>query len=161
MPKLTQEEKAEVVEKMNRIIPHTVLLGVSLEKIEGNELTLRLPFREELVGNPETGVIHGGAVTVLLDQTMGVSAVCADDLQPSVTPTLDLRIDHLGVAPAGRDIFATAHVYHSTRRILFVQGTAWYDSPDNPIARGTGTWARTAPIDLTWFLDQPSEEAPA
>ncbi|MDX1733621.1 MAG: PaaI family thioesterase [Halioglobus sp.] len=161
MANLSVEQKAKAVELMNSIIPHTVSLGLSLESIQGDSLTLKLPYNADLVGNPETGALHGGAVTVLLDQTMGVSAICSDDFEPSVTPTLDLRIDHLGVAPAGRDIYATARVYHATRRVLFVEGFAWCESPDKPIARGTGTWVRVAPINLTWLLDPDKDQGEA
>jgi hypothetical protein len=36
-------------------------------------VTMRLPYREELVGNPDTGAIHSGVLTVLLDHTLGTS----------------------------------------------------------------------------------------
>ena len=146
------EEKLRLVKKMGDHIPHTRMLGVSLESIEGEELTLRLPYNEQLVGDPETGILHGGALTMLLDQTLGLSAICSDSVKPAVTPTLDLRIDHLGVAPAGRDIFATARVYRATRRVLFVEGFAWCESRDKPIARATGSWVWVADVDLSWFL---------
>ncbi len=153
MTGLDDAQKQQAAEMMGSLIPHTVSLGVSVESVRGDELTLRLPYREELVGDPDTGVLHGGAITVLLDQTMGISCVCSDAFKPSVTPTLDLRIDHLGVAPPGRDIFASARVYRATRRLLFVEGQAWCESRDKPIARALGTWVRMAPVDLTWLLE--------
>jgi uncharacterized protein (TIGR00369 family) len=156
---LTNTEKANAAKKMGDLIPHTTSLGVSVEKVEDGSLTLKLPYNKKLVGNPETGVLHGGAITVLLDQTLGISAVCSDDIEPSITPTLDLRIDHFGVAPAGKDICATARVTHATQRVLFMEGFAWYDSPDNIIARATGTWVRVGPIDLTWLLDDRAWES--
>jgi len=151
---LNEEQKRRAVQAMSDLIPHTRSLGVSLESVDGEALTLRLPYQRDLVGDPDSGLLHGGAITVLLDQTMGISCVCSDAAPPSVTPTLDLRIDHLGVAPPGRDIFATARVYRATRRVLFVEGTAWCESPDRPIARATGSWVRVAPVDLTWLLEQ-------
>jgi uncharacterized protein (TIGR00369 family) len=156
VPILNATQKAKAIEMMNDLIPHTASLGVRLEEVVGDSLTLKLPYQKELIGNPETGVLHSGAITVLLDQTMGISAVCSDAVEPSITPTLDLRIDHFGVAPAGKDIYATARVCHSTKRILFVEGFAWYGSRNNMIARATGTWVRVAPIDLTRLLDNNS-----
>jgi len=148
---LTLEEKLRVVKMMGEFIPHTSGLGVELHSIEDGELTLRLPYQQQLVGDAETGVLHSGALTVLLDQTLGLSAVCSNDIAPSVTPTLDLRIDHLGIAPPGSDIFATGKVLRATRKILFVDGFAWCDTPDKPIARATGTWVRVMDIDLEWI----------
>ena len=150
---LSESEKFKVLTKMGEHIQHTQRLGVTLESIEGDELTLRLPYREELVGNPETGALHGGVLTMLLDQTLGMSAICSDSVKPSVTPTLDLRIDHLGIAPAGKDILATARVYRSTRRVLFAEGYAWCEGErDKPIARATGSWVRVGEVDMSWFL---------
>ena len=148
MPTLSDEQKADLIVKMCRYIPHAHAQGICLERIEGDELTLRLPYREELIGNPETGAVHGGALTVLLDHTLGIAGVCSDAVGPVLTPTLDLRIDHLGVAPAGKDIFATARVYRATRRILFVEGFAYCDSRDRPIARATGSWVKMTDINL-------------
>ncbi|MEM9254458.1 MAG: PaaI family thioesterase [Pseudomonadota bacterium] len=150
MTPLSLEEKKRFIDVMGNLIPHTQSLGVSLHSIAGNALTLRLPYRRDLVGDPTTGILHGGAVTVLLDQTLGLSAVCSDDIALSVTPTLDLRIDHLGVAPPGQDIFATGEVYRATRKVLFVEGFAWCESPDKPIARATGTWVRIKDINPDW-----------
>jgi uncharacterized protein (TIGR00369 family) len=137
---LTHSEKVRRVEAMCDFITHGALQGIRLEQVEGEELTLRLPYRAELVGNPDTGVVHGGALTVLLDQTLGIAGLCCDRVGNMMTATLDLRIDHLGVAPPGRDILATARVYRSTRRVLFVEGIAYSDSREYPVARATGSW---------------------
>jgi uncharacterized protein (TIGR00369 family) len=149
---LSNEEKFRLVKTMSDHIPHTALLGIQVIRIDGEELTLKLPYQQALVGDSEAGTLHGGALTVLLDQTLGMSTVCCDRIEPSVTPTLDLRIDHLGVAPPGMDIFASARVYKATRKILFVEGFAYCESRDKPIARATGSWVRVADVDLSWLL---------
>lgn len=151
MSVLGHAQKLRLVKLMSKYIPHTAALGIQVVRISGEELTLKLPYRPELVGNPETGTLHGGALTVLLDQTLGMSTVCSDRVEPSVTPTLDLRIDHLAVAPRGMDIFACASVYRTTRKILFVEGFAYCESRDKPIARATGTWVRMGKVDLSWL----------
>jgi uncharacterized protein (TIGR00369 family) len=150
---LSKAQKLRLVKAMSKHIPHAALLGIQVVSIDGEELTLKLPFQETLVGDPEAGTLHGGALTVLLDQTLGMSTVCSDRVSPAVTPTLDLRIDHLGVAPPGMDIFACARVYKSTRKILFVEGFAYCESRDKPIAKAIGSWVRVADVDLAWLLD--------
>ncbi len=147
MPARSDSEKSLIIERMCSFIPHCMLLGIRLEQVIGEEVTLRLPYRPELVGNPETGVIHGGALTVLLDQTLGTAGICCDRVGTMITPTLDLRIDHLGAAPAGLDILACARVYKATRRILFVEGFAYSQSRDEPIARATGSWVQMPELD--------------
>jgi len=149
---LSNEQKVRLVKTLSDHTPHTALLGIQVVCVDGEELTLKLPYQKELVGDPEAGTLHGGALTVLLDQTLGLSTVCCDRFEPSVTPTLDLRIDHLGIAPPGLDIFASARVYRTTRKVLFVEGVAYCDSRDKPIARATCCWVRVAGINLAGFF---------
>ena len=35
-------------------------LGLAVESAREGELVLRLPYSDQIVGNPDTGVIHGG-----------------------------------------------------------------------------------------------------
>lgn len=152
MPSLSQAEKTRLIEKMCSYIPHSMLQGIRLEQVDDEEVTMRLPYRPELVGNPESGAMHSGALTVLLDHTLGTAGICCNAVGPMMTPTLDLRIDHLRVAPSGRDILATARVYRVTRRIIFVEGFAWCESRDKPVARAAGSWVLMPELDLRTLL---------
>lgn len=152
MSRLSHSDKVRIIEKMCGFIPHARLQGIRLESIDGETVTMRLPYRAELVGNPETGAIHGGALTVLLDHTLGTAGICCDQVGATITPTLDLRIDHLAVAPAGQDILATARVYKVTRKIIFVEGFAYCESPDKPVARATGSWVMMPELALDKLL---------
>jgi uncharacterized protein (TIGR00369 family) len=160
MRRLSHSEKVRAIEAISEQIPHARLLGICLERIDGEELTMKMPYRDELVGNPQTGAIHGGALTVLLDQTLGIASVCCDQVGPMLTPTLDLRIDHLGVAPAGRDIFAVGRVYRVTRRIVFVEGFAYCESRERSIARATGSWVLMSEVDSRTLFPAHSPETP-
>lgn len=151
MPLLSNAQKYDLVKIMNDHIPHATLLGIQVESVHEEELTLKLPYQAALVGDSKAGTLHGGAITLLLDQTLGMATVCSDASKPAVTPTLDLRVDHLGVAPAGMSVFASARVYKATRKILFVEGVAYCESKDSPIARATGSWVRVADVDLSWL----------
>lgn len=148
---LSLDQKLRLVTLMNAHIPHAALLGIRVDSVVGEELTLKLPFQDALIGDAEAGTLHGGLLTVLLDQTLGLATLCTDLGEPSVTPTLDLRIDHLRIAPAGMDVYASARVYRSTRKILFVEGVAYCESRERPIARAFGSWVRVADVDLSWL----------
>ena len=151
MPVLSQDQKFRLVTLMSAHIPHAALLGIRVDSVVGEELTLKLPFQDALIGDAEAGTLHGGALTVLLDQTLGLATLCSNLGEPAVTPTLDLRIDHLRIAPPGMDVYATAKVYRSTRKILFVEGVAYCESREKPIARAVGGWVRVADVDLSWL----------
>lgn len=104
-------------------------------------LTIELPFSDELVGNPDTGVIHGGAITTLMDSACGFAAALALD-PPGPSPTLDLRIDYMTAAQPNKSIFGAAEVYRVTQNVVFARGIAYQDSPDQAIAHCVATFMR-------------------
>ena len=148
MTRLTHQEKTDLLARMCHYIPYARHLGIHLVGVEGDEVTLCLPYRDELVGNPDNGALHGGALTVLLDHTLGVAGIAHDDVGPHITPTLDLRVDHLGITPPGRDLYAAARAYRVTRRVAFVEGFAWVESREQAVARATGSWVIMREVDL-------------
>ena len=48
-------------------IPHARALGMQLETLGEGAATISMPYDEALIGDPATGVIHGGAVATLMD----------------------------------------------------------------------------------------------
>ena len=94
---------------------------------------MRAPYREDLIGDPETGVLHGGVVTALLDHACGIAAFSG--LGAMDTPaTLDLRIDYMRPATPGRDVIAEAECQRSEGLIIFVRASAHDGDPDDPVA---------------------------
>lgn len=104
-------------------------------------MTLVLPYSTRIIGNPQTGAIHGGALTTLMDTTCGMATLCVLP-QFEVCPTLDLRIDYMHPTKAGLDIYGHAHCYRVTRDVIFTRGMAYQDDPDQPIAQVVGTFMR-------------------
>src|SRR6185295_1010177 len=96
--------------------PHGRAIGIELRELGPRHALLRLPWREELVGNPATGVLHGGVITTLMDQACGTAAFCAMP-EPVPLATLDLRIDYLRPATPRVDLYARGECYRLTRTI--------------------------------------------
>lgn len=103
------------------------------------EATMVLPWRAEIVGNAETGVLHGGAITALMDATCGL-AVFMKLEAPTRIATLDLRIDYLKPATTRLDVRCHAECYKLTRQVAFVRGLAFHDDPADAIASAAGTF---------------------
>lgn len=140
---MAPRDKATRLELINQwfaqAVPHNKALGMVAVDLRDGALVSRLPYDSRLVGNPETGFLHGGVVTSLLDATSGVAVLIALS-KPTRIATLDLRIDYLKPAGAQRDVWCIAHCYKATRHVAFVRATAHNGDESDPIASGTGTF---------------------
>jgi uncharacterized protein (TIGR00369 family) len=136
------EDAVARVNAMIRFTPQAEALGVEVTKVEKGRAWGRVPYRAELVGDPDTGVIAGGVLTTFLDQLCGAAAILAMD-EPAIVATIDLRIDYMRPAEPGRDVLAQAQCTKLGRTVAFVAATAYETSPDNPIARVSSAFAIT------------------
>ena len=122
-----------------RKIGHGRAIGLEYRDSGENWAELALPWREELVGVPETGVIASGAIVSLIDTASGTSVwVTLDRFTPIVT--VDLRIDYLRPAAKGETIIARCECVKLTRRIAFVRGVAHGGDEARPIALSAATF---------------------
>ena len=120
-------------------IPHSATLGMRLVSTEPDEAVLMIPYDTKLIGDPETGVMHGGAITSLLDTCCG-TAVMLSRKKPISTATLDLRINYMRPATPERAVYAHAHCYRATRTIGFVRAVAYHEDRNDPIATASAAF---------------------
>jgi acyl-coenzyme A thioesterase PaaI-like protein len=156
-----------------RHIPHSRAIGMRMIESDGGVALMCVPYDRKLVGNPATGVLHGGVITSALDSASGAAVGSAlaqarrrdahhaarsqavggeegaarsagqEGWRPIAT--LDLRIDYMKPAIPGKDLMARAECYKLTRNVAFVRGTAYHDDPSDPIATSVATFMLSAP----------------
>lgn len=120
-------------------IPHSRALNMQLEELGAGRAVISMPWDAKLVGDPRTGVIHGGAVSALMDTCCG-AAVMSHPEAAAVTATIDLRIDYMRAATPRQRITARAEVYHLTRTVAFLRATAHDEEAGLPVATATGAF---------------------
>lgn len=133
------ERLARVQTVLGQAVPHNEALGIQFTDYSDHGAESTLPYAEKLVGNPETGVLHGGVITALLDATCGAAVFGRVRGRPRIA-TIDLRIDYLGPATPKLDVRCRAECYKVTKRVAFVRGTAFHEDRNDPIASATGSF---------------------
>ena len=129
---------------------HGAALGFQLTKVGRGEVEMTFPYKEEVIGNPVTGVVHGGIIVSLLDTCCGCAAITMLT-SAAITPTMDLRLDYMHPAQPHKPIYVAAKVYRDTSNVMFCRGSAWQDDRENPIAHCVATFMKveTPSISLT------------
>jgi len=146
-PEPPPEIYRQLAERMAGGTPQSQALGFQFVSVSQGRGSMAVPWREDLVGDPDTSVIAGGVVTSLLDHTCGlaISSAAASSRGMFGTATLDLRIDYMRPARPRAGVTAEAHCYKLTRTIGFVRAEAWDEDRADPIATAQAAFALTGP----------------
>ncbi len=121
---------------------HGGRLGIGYHAHGEDWVELMLPWRGDLVGDPERGVLASGPIITLMDMATSFSVWLKRGVfVPHAT--LDLRVDYLRPARSGRTVIGRGECYRTTRAISFIRGQAHDGDPDDPLAHVAGTFMLT------------------
>lgn len=138
-PEPTAADLTAIADRFLQAMPHSRMLAMRAVEVGPGRALIAMPWDARLVGDAATGVLHGGAVSALMDTACG-AAVLTHPVQPATTATLDLRIDYMRPASPGQTVTAEAEVYHMTRSVAFVRAIARDDDGARPVATATGAF---------------------
>jgi uncharacterized protein (TIGR00369 family) len=134
----------ELARASQALIPQNRALGTELLLLEPRAATVRLPWQEALLGDPETGALAGGVVTTVIDNCAGLACAVAMRGETRMA-TLDLRVDYLRPSRRGEPLMVRAECYRTTRHVAFVRAEAWHELGEKLIiATAAGTFATGA-----------------
>ncbi|NRB17191.1 MAG: PaaI family thioesterase [Rhodobacteraceae bacterium] len=133
-------DKTQLARQFIEVIPHAQELGLVLQSIGNGMAEISMPYDVKLIGDPDTGVIHGGAVSALMDTCCGAAVMCHPDA-PGGTATIDLRIEYMRAATPGQTILTKATCHHISRNVAFVRAVAMDDDRDRPVATATAAFS--------------------
>ena len=119
-------------------IPHSRDLAMRVLEIAEGRAVIEMPYDRRLIANPATGVIHGGAISTLMD-TCGGAAVMSHPDAGLGAATLGLRIDYMRAAKPEEAVVAEAICFHMTRSVGFVRAEARQSG--GVVATATGTFS--------------------
>jgi len=137
---------SEFFKELGDLPPHGAAIGMQLVGVEQNRCIVKIPYAEHLVGDPDTGIIHGGVITALLDNACGWAIRCHDSWHDKQSmATLDLRIDYMRPAEPHMDLIAEAECYKMARSIAFVRAFAHQGDVNDPVASSTAAFMLGTP----------------
>jgi uncharacterized protein (TIGR00369 family) len=136
--------------------PHMRDIGARITAVEHARGSMSMPARPEWVGDPQRGLLHPGALTVLADSACGL-AVGAAMTQRAPYATLDLRMDYLRAAGPGHEVHCDAHCFRITRNVAFVRGEVWQADRDQPVAVAQASFMLSTPAGTRRASQGPTD----
>lgn len=115
--------------------PFNAWIGFRIESIDAGSITVRIPWRPEMIGIPDPPTLHGGVLATAIDFT---AANAIATLLGQATPTIDLRVDYHAVAKQG-DLLATGRVIRLGRTLGTAESEV-RDSAGRLVASGRGSF---------------------
>lgn len=122
---------------------HSGWLG--LEYLDHGEtwVELKLPWREDLLGEEDRHVLASGPIVSMLDMASGMSIWVTRQVFAPVA-TLDLRVDYQRPARERSSVIGRVECYRTTRSAAFVRGIAHDGDADDPVATMAGVFMTIA-----------------
>lgn len=124
-------------EAILRSAPYHQFLDARFAAYEPGRVVVEVPFREELLVNPEHDIVHGGVLGALLDIAGHYSVLSEVGAR---VPTADLRVDYLRPARTA-DLRAEGQLVRRGSNLAVADAeVSQPDVGDDPVAIGRGSY---------------------
>lgn len=140
----------EIVGFFQNSMPFGQLVGLDIKRLETGKVEIRVPWKDQLMGNPFHKILHGGVTATMLDTVGGLTAILyavdnmdfasKQDFQSKLRNlgTIDMRVDYLRPGK-GKEFIATAEVIRKGNKVAVCR-MELHNEEGIHIAFGTGTY---------------------
>ncbi len=137
---ITDHQNIEMRKAVPQITVETFFiksLGLQIEKYDPDEVTVMLPFREELTNDGTH--YHGGVIAAAMDTAGAMAAFSNHDFNKGHNAsTISLTINYVGVAKKS-NLICEATTKKRGKELIFTEVTA-YDSEARVVAHAIQTY---------------------
>ena len=122
-------------------IPFNKFLGLKLDDADDGKATVSFDFKPELIGNFESGILHGGVISAVLDVVGAVAVLSQHAKEGKILlgfGTVDLRVDFL--TPASGKHFTARGEVMRLGRILSSTRMEFYNEEGTLNATGAAIY---------------------
>ncbi len=131
-------------QRLTDLVPYARLIGMRFEPCPGGEgLCIRLPYRDDLIGRPGSGSLHGGLLGAFLEHG-AIMQILWEGQSCYLPRIINFHVDYLRRG-AQETTYATVEIRRQGRRVANVHASAWQSEPQRPIAAARGHFLLTPP----------------
>ena len=134
---MDEKTKGRLIRLAEEEIPIHRYLGLKVETIEKEFIRVRIPFREDFVGDIRTKRWHGGIMATVMDSVGGAIGIANFESPEDKLSTIDLRVDYLRFAE-GKDLLFEGKLVRMGNRIMVTKMKAFQDGM--LVAEGRGVY---------------------
>lgn len=124
---------------MEQGIPLHQFLGIELLEMKKGYGKVRVPFRDEVMGDIRIRRWHGGIIATVMDSVGGFAAGTYLSSFKDQISTIDMRIDYFRGAKDSA-IIVDGTVQRVGNRTIFTKMCAWQEGADELLAEGKGVY---------------------
>ncbi|MEQ9231022.1 MAG: hotdog fold thioesterase [Cyclobacteriaceae bacterium] len=127
---------------IEEMIPIHKFLGLELVEIRKGFVKVRVPFKEEVIGDFRNRRWHGGILATVMDSVGGIAGSTHFTSMEDILSTIDIRIDYLKGAESSA-IVVEGEIVRFGNRIVVTRMRTFQEETDTLLAEGTGVYNYT------------------
>ncbi|MFV0529886.1 MAG: PaaI family thioesterase [Flavobacteriales bacterium] len=120
------EEKITAIKQFLQIMPSNKIFGLEIVKLTEQELLLKVPFKEEFIGDFVQRRWHGGILASIADSAGGIMGTVTFESYKDRINTIDLRVDYLH-RTHDVPIYAKAKIIKTGKRIIVIDVDLYHE----------------------------------